>query len=79
MAAIIYREVIVADDGTIQLDVPELVPGQRVRIAIDPGETNAQAKRRAIDIINAAPGHLEFATAEDVDAYLNEERDSWDR
>jgi hypothetical protein len=34
---------------------------------------------RAIDIINEAPGHFVFKTAEEVDTYLQEERDSWDR
>jgi len=31
------------------------------------------------DILAEAPGHLEFQTADEVDAYLQEERDAWDR
>jgi hypothetical protein len=79
MSISIHRESVVGPDGTISLTVPELQPGQRVSITIEPADTPATRTRRAIDVINEAPGHLEFQTAEEVDAYLNEERDSWDR
>ena len=32
-----------------------------------------------IDLIKDLPGHRLFKTAEEVDAYLQQERDSWDR
>jgi hypothetical protein len=35
--------------------------------------------RSVLDIIESAPGQRLFKTAEEVDAYLEEERNSWDR
>jgi hypothetical protein len=35
-------------------------------------------RQSAIDIIMSAPGQQIFQTAEEVDRYLQEERDSWD-
>ena len=79
MSTIIQREATVTPDGTIEIAVPELQPGQRVSITIEPEGATDGPKLRAIDVINSMPGHLEFATAEEVGAYLEEERDSWDR
>jgi hypothetical protein len=36
-------------------------------------------KRRAAEILAELPGHRIFKTADEVDAYIREERDSWDR
>lgn len=79
MTTIIQREAIVGPDGKIEITAPELTPGQRVTVTIQPEQIEAPTKRRAIDILKEAPGHLEFKTAEEVDAYIREERDSWDR
>jgi hypothetical protein len=79
MATALHREAVVQPDGTITLTVPELQPGQRVSVTIDAAGTAPMRTRRATDVINEVPGHLEFQTAEEVDAYLKEERDSWDR
>jgi hypothetical protein len=37
-----------------------------------------EPKQSAIDIIMSAPGQQCFQTPEEVDRYLQEERDSWD-
>lgn len=80
MATPIQIEATVTPDGKLEIAVPELAPGQRVRVSIEPEEAPQEApKRRAIDILREAPGHQLFKTAEEVDAYINEERDSWDR
>lgn len=78
MTSILHKDAVVQPDGTIALSVPELTPGQRVRVTVEPEQAPAR-KLRAIDVINSMPGHLEFKTADEVDAYINEERDSWDR
>ena len=39
-----------------------------------PGE-----QRHVIDILTALPGHQLFHSAEEVDAYIREEHDSWER
>lgn len=79
MAGPIAVETTVAPDGQIHISVPGLAPGQRVRISIEPEEARADQPLRAIDVINRMPGHLEFKTAAEVDAYIAEERDAWER
>jgi hypothetical protein len=79
MAAAITVAATVAPDGQIHVSVPGLTPGQRVRVSIEPEDVSEERKRSAIDILSEAPGHQLFKTAEEVDAYIEEERDSWDR
>jgi hypothetical protein len=84
MSAIIHREAVVGPDGKIEVSTPELQPGQRVNITIEP-ETGSPApqpptgSQHMIDIIEASPGQRLFKTAEEVDEYIRQERDSWDR
>jgi hypothetical protein len=40
--------------------------------------TPEKEKRSAIDILTSAPGQQLFRTPEEVDRYIQEERDSWD-
>ena len=79
MAAPINLDATVSSDGKIEIAVPQLTPGQRVHVIIEPAEVPQDAKRPAADILREAPGHLMFKTAEEVDAYIKQERDSWDR
>lgn len=82
MATTIQREAIVGPGGAIQVNVPELQPGQRVTVTIQPQveSQGASTKRRhVIDIVQDLPGHRVFKTAEEVDEYIREERDSWER
>jgi translation elongation factor P/translation initiation factor 5A len=82
MATPVRIETAVGEDGAIQIRAPELVPGQRVTVTIEATETTEEApveKRHAIDILAEMPGHHLFKTTEEVDAYIREERDAWDR
>jgi hypothetical protein len=79
MAPPIQVEATVSPEGKIEISVPELAPGQRVRVSIQLEEIPAEEKRPAIEILGEAPGQQLFKTAEEVDAYIREERDSWDR
>jgi len=81
MSTIIHREAIVGPDGKIEISAPELQPGQRVSITIEP-EQQAGAtplEPSLYDLVKDLPGGLMFKTAEEVDAYIQQERDSWDR
>jgi hypothetical protein len=79
MATTIRVKTVVQPDGTIEVSAPGLAPGQEVTVSIETeGEALAE-KRRAADILAELPGHLQFQTAEEVDAYIREERDSWER
>lgn len=84
MSISIHRESIVGPDGTISLTVPELQPGQRVSVTIEPDQAaptaaTPEAPIHIIDLIKDLPGHRLFKSAEEVDEYLRQERDSWDR
>jgi hypothetical protein len=66
------------------IEIPEPYRGrlqQRVRVILLGEELDvALAERRSIaDVLAAAPGQRVFQTAEAVDDYLREERDSWER
>lgn len=80
MATVIQREAVVGPDGRIEISVPELKPGERVTVTIESqdGERASREGRHVIDIVENLPGHRAFKTAEEVDEYLREERDSWD-
>jgi len=82
MAPPVRIETVVGEDGAIQIRAPELVPGQRVIVTVEATETTEEApteKRHVIEIIADLPGYRLFKTAEEVDEYIREDRDSWDR
>ncbi len=79
----IRTSAVVGPDGALDLHVPNLPPGERVSITIE-SEQGQSAQPPAgpihiIDLIKNLPGHRLFKTAEEVDEYLRQERDSWDR
>lgn len=68
----------VQSGGLIEVRAPDLPEGQRVEVTIRP--TLQQSVQRSIlAILSECPGGLLFKSAEDVDAYIREERESWDR
>jgi hypothetical protein len=84
MSAIIHREAVVGPDGKIEVSAPELQPGQRVSVTIEPEPDSLAPQPRddslhMIDIIEASSGQRLFKTADEVDEYIRQERDSWDR
>ncbi len=78
MATAMQRAAIVGPDGTIAVQVPELMPGQRVRVTIETESAPVEAGR-AIDLLATLSGHRLLRSPEEVDAYLRAERDAWDR
>jgi hypothetical protein len=82
MSTVIQREAVVGPDGKIEIELPELAPGQHVTVTIEPGANGAQAPVSGlsmIDLIEQDPGKQLFKTADEVDEYIREERDAWDR
>jgi hypothetical protein len=79
MATVIEREAVVGPDGKIEISAPELTPGQRVKVTIETEAPAPEQKRHAIDHLAEMPEHQLFKTAEEVDEYIREERDSWHR
>ena len=79
MAIEISLETTVLPDGRIELRAPEFVPGQHATVLV---RIEEEAQKLTIDEhlarANYHSGSL-FKTAEEVDAYIREERDSWER
>ena len=78
MGTVIHTRAVVGPDGTIEIRAPELAPGQAVEITVEVQAT-PEPRRHVSEIIKDLPGPLEFQTAEEVAAYIREERDWWDR
>lgn len=79
MGTVIHTRAVVGPDGMIEIRAPKLAPGQEVEVTLEVQAASEEKERRAIEYLVEMPGHLEFQTAEEVDAYIREERDSWDR
>ncbi len=83
MANALHIKATVQPGGKIEIISPELPEGEQVNIfvVVEAEERTGEPpkKRRARDILAEAPGHLLFKTAEEVDAYMREERDSWEQ
>jgi len=66
----------------IEFVAPELREGEQVQVVVIPASPSPQERKSgpsALEIIESYHGHRLFQTAEEVDRYINEERDSWDR
>ncbi len=79
MATRIRVKTVVQPDGTVAVSAPGLVPGQEVMVSIEAEDEAPAAKRHVLDILANLPGHQIFQSAEEVDAFIREERDSWER
>ena len=64
--------------GKVEFASPELEAGQTVDVVVVLHESNANG-RSIMEILNSGPERRLFQTAEEVKAYLAEEKASWDR
>lgn len=69
-------ETTVLPGGRIEISSPDLKPGRKVTIWILP-EPDQTDRRSLTEILAAYPGGQLFKTAEEIDAYIRAERDSW--
>jgi len=69
---------IVLPGGKIEISTPELIPGQHATVVVMIEDDEPTEQHHVIDILRALPGHRLFRSAEEVDAYIREERDSWE-
>ena len=67
----------VQSGGRIEVIDQGLTEGESVDVVISP--TPAPSRRPIMDILNGGPERRLFQTAEEIRAYLAEERASWDR
>ncbi|RUT10058.1 hypothetical protein DSM106972_005530 [Dulcicalothrix desertica PCC 7102] len=67
----------VLSGNKIEVEIPEAQIGDNVDVFVVLPEKVETKKRSAVDILNELPGRQLFKTAEEVDKYLKEERESW--
>ena len=66
----------------IEFVTPEMREGYRVDVKVTPASTSdsaAKSRPSIFEIVASLKGHRMFHSIEEVDRYINEERDSWDR
>lgn len=78
MVGALHRKITVLPGGKIEVTDQALTSGELVDVIILLPATSAMPRRSAIDILAEAPGHRLFKTAEEVDDYLQKEREAWD-
>ncbi|MCY3921241.1 MAG: hypothetical protein OXN86_09235 [Chloroflexota bacterium] len=71
------KRVTVQSGGRLEIMDPDLEAGERVDVLISP--VGPAESRSAWQMISEGPTERVFRTARDVDAYVAEERSSWDR
>lgn len=69
----------VQQDGKIQVVADDIPSGETVEVIVLRPKDSQTPRRSVLDILNDAPGHRLFRSAEEVDRFLEEERESWDR
>jgi hypothetical protein len=79
MAIEVRVKTVVLPGGRIEISTPELIPGQQVTVVVTIEDNKSAEQRHVIDILTALPGHQLFQSAEEVDTYIREEHDSWER
>ncbi len=91
MQQVLQQQVTVQAGGKVELVWPELKAGDVVDVVVSaaldterssagqPSGAGSRTRRSVLDILSEAPGHLVFNSAQEVDEYIREERDSWDR
>lgn len=72
----IQLETVVERDGEIHLEHLPVQKGQRVRATLEIEPTLSTPKSKATDLIGLLKGT--WGSAEAIDRYLKEERDSWE-
>ena len=70
---------LVQPGGKIEVTDTDLPEGQSVEVIVLLPSPSAVPRPSILDVLAEAPGHLAFQTADEVDAFLREERDAWER
>jgi hypothetical protein len=79
MRAALHLKTTVLPGGKIEIVDQELPTGESVDVIVLLSTAPASVRRSALDILAEAPGQRLFKTAADVDAYLQHEREAWER
>jgi len=79
MRAALHLKTTVLPGGKIEIVDQELPAGESVEVIVLLPTAPASVRRSAVDILAGAPGQRLFKTAADVEAYLQHERNVWER
>ena len=79
MQSALRMTALVQPGGKIEVTDTDLPAGQSVEVIVLLPAPSAVARPSILDVLAEAPGHVAFRTADEVDAYLREERDAWER
>jgi hypothetical protein len=77
MQKVFHLKTTVLPGGRIEIEDIGLEEGESIDVIIV--SSSPSLKRSALDILAEAEGHRLFKIAEEVDSYLRDERDSWQR
>ena len=77
MQKALHVRTLVQPGGRVEFASPELEAGQTVDVVVL--HESSQKGRSIMEILKSGPERRLFQTAEDVKAYLVEEKASWDR
>lgn len=69
---------VVLPDGKIEINAPELIPGQCAAVVVTIEDNETMEQPHVIDILKTLPGHRLYQSAEEVDAHVREERNAWE-
>ncbi len=78
MQSALRMTTLVQPGGKIEVTNTQLPEGQAVEVIVLLPSA-AVPRRSILEVLAEAPGHLAFQSADEVDAYLREERDAWER
>lgn len=77
MQKVLYQKAIVQPGGKVEFSSSELEAGQTVDVVVL--HESSRQGRSVLEILNSGPERRLFRTADEVRAYLSEEKASWDR
>jgi hypothetical protein len=75
---IVRAKTIVQPGGQVIITDPALHSGEAVEVLILLSDQSPEPRLSILDVLNGVPGHQLFNSAEEVERYMREERESWD-
>ena len=79
MQKVLHLRTTVLPGGRIEIVDQDLSEGETVDVVVTASAPTPTARRSIMEILNSGPERRLFQTAEEVRAYLAEEKASWDR
>ena len=78
MATEVRVKTVILPGDKIEISTAELIPGRRATVVVTIEDDDPIEQPHVIDIPKTLAGHRLYQSAEEVDAYIREERDAWD-